>query len=92
MCGCLKDEGLFYLADVVFSFSPEEYDSEISQWLSGIEERVDEEFVEDGILHVKEEFSTYDWIMDAIIQAAGFQMVKKECLDSFLIHYVLAKK
>ena len=87
----LKSDGIFILSDVVFSFKPEEYETEFNSFLSNLENQTDDEFVKDGILHLKEEFSTYDWILDSIIERAGFKIKEKMRKDNFLIDYLLIK-
>jgi putative AdoMet-dependent methyltransferase len=85
----LKKTGMFLLSDVVFSFKPEDYEDEVNLFLSRLENQTDDEFVKDGVLHIKEEFSTYDWILDSIIERAGFKIKEKMRTDNFLINYLL---
>lgn len=87
----LKSDGIFILSDVVFSFKPEGYETEFNSFLSNLENQTDDAFVKDGILHLKEEFSTYDWILDSIIERAGFKIKEKMRKDNFLINYLLIK-
>lgn len=87
----LNRSGLFYLADVVFSFMPDDYEDEINAYLSKLEKQTDEDFVKDGVLHFKEEFSTYDWILDSIIERAGFKIRDKIRKDNFHISYILVR-
>ena len=87
----LKKEGLFYLSDVVLSFIPDDYEDEINFFLSTLEDQTDDDFVKDGILHFKEEFSTYDWILDSIIERAGFKIKEKIRDDNFQIDYILSR-
>ena len=88
----LNRDGIFYLSDVVLSFIPDDYEDEINSFLSKLENQTDNEFVKDGILHFKEEFSTYDWILDSIIERAGFRIKDKIRKDNFHISYVLNNK
>lgn len=87
----LKRDGTFFLSDVVFSFKPENYETEFDAFLSNLENQTDDEFVKDGVLHLKEEFSTYDWILDSIIERAGFNIKDKMCKDNFQITYILTR-
>ena len=87
----LSDNGLFFLNDVVFSFPIDDYKSEMNAFLTNLEEKTDVSFVSDGVLHFKEEFSTFDWILDLVIEKAGFSVVKKEKRNSTGIAYILAK-
>ena len=85
----LNKGGIFYLSDVILSFMPDKYADEINTYLLKLEEQTDAEFVKDGVLHFKEEFSTYDWILDPIIERAGFKIKKKVQKDNFFISYIL---
>lgn len=87
----LADEGLFFLNDVVFSFPIDNFKKEMDTFLIDLEERTDSEFVKDGILHLKEEFSTFDWLLDLMIQKAGFAVVKKNLRGTTLASYILRK-
>lgn len=89
--GMLADDGLFYLADVVFSFDIDSYQGEMNAFLSRLEESTDEEFVRDGILHFREEFSTFEWLLDVILGKAGFAIVHKDVTGRGIISYVLRK-
>jgi 2-polyprenyl-3-methyl-5-hydroxy-6-metoxy-1,4-benzoquinol methylase len=88
----LDDEGLFLLKDVVFSFPIDKYKTEMNAFLSDLEEKTDSDFVKDGILHFKEEFSTFDWLLDKMIEKAGFRIREKNCPTSTLASYILAKE
>jgi 2-polyprenyl-3-methyl-5-hydroxy-6-metoxy-1,4-benzoquinol methylase len=87
----LEDNGLFSLSDVVFSFSIDNYESEMDTFLIGLKERTDEEFVKDGVLHFKEEFSTFDWLLDSMIEKTGFAIVKKKIGSATFASYILRK-
>jgi putative AdoMet-dependent methyltransferase len=88
----LKDDGLFLLSDIVFSFDIDNYQQEMTVFLTDMENKTDKEFVRDGILHFKEEFSTFDWLLDSIIEKAGFRIKNKNSLSNTQIVYVLEKQ
>lgn len=87
----LENDGLFFLNDVVFSFPIDTFQSEMEMFLIDMEKRTDAEFVKDGVLHLKEEFSTFDWLLDLMIQKAGFVIVKKNLRGTTLASYILRK-
>jgi 2-polyprenyl-3-methyl-5-hydroxy-6-metoxy-1,4-benzoquinol methylase len=87
----LEDNGLFFLNDVVFSFSIDNYQSEMNTFLIDTEKRTDTEFVKDGVLHFKEEFSTFDWLLDMMIEKTGFAIVKKNLKGTTFASYILRK-
>ena len=92
MHSILQDDGMFLLSDVVFSFPMDDYRSEMNGFLSNLEKQTDAEFVRDGVLHFKEEFSTFDWLLDQMIERAGFRIKEKNRRSSTGIGYVLMKE
>jgi ubiquinone/menaquinone biosynthesis C-methylase UbiE len=70
----LKNGGIFYMFDVVFGFEPREYEKEVSEWISGFEHRAGERFRAEVETHVRDEFSTFRWILEGMIERAGFSI------------------
>ena len=79
----LRPGGVFYLRDVVFSFSPEDKARAIEGWLAAVSR-------EDGSgwsrrdfeAHIRDEYSTYAWIIEGMLTRAGFRIEKIEHLLS----------
>lgn len=88
----LDKKGLFLLKDVVFSFPIDKYKTEMNAFLSDLEEKTDRDFVKDGVLHFKEEFSTFDWLLDKMIEKVGFKIREKKCPTSTMASYILEKE
>lgn len=88
----LKDGGLLLLSDVVFSFDPKEYINEINAFLDFINVKAGEALYNDGILHIKEEFSTFDWLLDEMLKRTGFEIVRKVASSKTNIDYVCKKR
>lgn len=72
----LRPGGLFYLWDVIFTFPPEEADAHVEEWLdaAGTTGFTRETFA----THVREEFSTYDWVLAGMLTRAGFEIVSRD--------------
>lgn len=88
----LKPEGRFYLADVVFSFSIEDYGVKCGEWIAQtIGLFGDENVGEEAAMHIREEYSTFDWIIEAMIRKAGFTF-RIEKKSDFFAGYVCEKK
>ncbi len=47
--------------------------------------------VEESIIHVKEEFSTYDWIMEGLLKRSGFIIDSQIQRDENFIAYLCTK-
>jgi len=88
----LKPSGKFYLADVVFSFDPADYRTRLDQWLNGFAEKVDKDFAMRAATHASREFSTWSWIMEGLLERAGFTIEKQIVREAFLTRYLCSRK
>lgn len=71
----LKKGGKLCLRDVVYSFDTAKYEDYFRKFFAQASARGGDEFA--GIMadHVKNEYSTLDWIMRGMIERAGFEIV-----------------
>ena len=85
----LREGGALYLRDAIFSFPPEEY-------VAGCRDLIDSFGRDDGqgftkseyATHIREEFSTYDWLMDCMLTKAGFEIVEKKLPRTTSAEYI----
>ncbi|HNR13671.1 MAG TPA: class I SAM-dependent methyltransferase [Thermodesulfobacteriota bacterium] len=70
----LKNGGKLFLADVVFDFDPRSYQKEIEAWVAGMEEHAGSKMANETIIHIRDEFSTWEWIMKGMLERAGFRI------------------
>lgn len=92
MNAMLKEQGKLFLSDVVFSFETKDYAAEINHFLDNLRTMAGEYMYQDGILHIKEEFSTFDWIMDEMLKRTGFEIIRKSIQSPVMIDYYCIKK
>jgi putative AdoMet-dependent methyltransferase len=71
----LKSGGRFFLFDIVFLFPVEKHEEFISNWLSIMKEKAGEKMMEEPVIHVRDEFSIYDWILEKMIELTGFKIM-----------------
>ena len=83
----LKNGGAFYLGDAVFSFPIEEYNYKIDNWIDTMKEKVGVDFAKEAKMHIKEEFSTFDWIIEEMLHKSGFKFDIRHKDDFFAIYY-----
>jgi len=88
----LKKGGKFYLRDTVYSFDINNYEGYFDTWLNGIKQIAGEELAKDTEIAIRDEFSTYDWIMEELIRRAGFEIEKANYHQGFLAVYVCTKR
>jgi ubiquinone/menaquinone biosynthesis C-methylase UbiE len=73
MNAMLKDGGILYLRDAVFSFNPVDYQSSINAWIERVAKPPGEGFTkQDFEMHIREEHSTFGWIIEGMLRQAGF--------------------
>ncbi|MBN1120770.1 MAG: methyltransferase domain-containing protein [Anaerolineae bacterium] len=87
----LKPGGRLYLMDVIFSFKPEELHEQVEGWIDGFVKTVGEEFREEVVTHVRDEFSTFDWVMEGFLERAGFRIDSITASDTFTSTYLCTK-
>jgi putative AdoMet-dependent methyltransferase len=87
----LREGGVLYLKDTVYSFDVNLYEEFFEQWISGTRTLAGEELAQDVITAVREEFSTCDWIMEELLRRAGFTIQQVEYDQGFLAQYVCKK-
>lgn len=88
--GMLKEGGKFYLHDVVFSSLIRDYDSYFNQIVTDLKKSAGDEIAEEMEIHIREEFSTLDWIMEGLLKSAGFCIESVKC-DGFMTGYLCKK-
>ncbi len=88
----LKPGGRLYLFDVVFPSDITGYEARFDDWISSFARDVDPDFAVEGETHIRDEHSTYDWIMEGLLERAGFCIDSAEYADGFGATYICTKK
>ncbi len=83
VCRALKPGGQFVLRDVVFSIAPGEAAKTFDEFLGGLPEAMRPA----AAGHVAKEFSTLDWIMEGLLQRAGFEILTAERVGASFFAY-----
>ncbi|NLW37287.1 MAG: class I SAM-dependent methyltransferase [Peptococcaceae bacterium] len=84
----LKPGGKLYLFDVVFSFPVESYQSELDKWVKGMCEEAGQAMAEETVLHIRDEYSSFDWVVEGMIERAGFRIEQKLSDFPYCLTYV----
>lgn len=87
----LKDGGRLYLRDVVFPSGVEDYARFFNKIINRLKTDVGAKIAEETIIHIKEEYSTFDWIMENLLTKAGFTIDEANYDNEFLATYVCTK-
>jgi putative AdoMet-dependent methyltransferase len=85
----LKPGGWFYLQDVVFSFPPTEYEAEIQAWIDRAAKPERQGWTRlDYEMHVREEHSTFAWIIEGMLERSGFRILEVNYPSAVLAEYL----
>lgn len=75
----LKPGGIFRLRDLIFSFPPEQADQAIESWLaSAVTDSRDGWTRSELEAHLREEHSTYSWLLEPLLAQVGLAIEKAE--------------
>ena len=92
MRGFVRDGGLLRLSDVVYSFEPSDAEERIEAWCATLPTGPDGDsqwIRADVEEHVRDEHSTYAWLLEPMIERSGFRI---ECTeyspDGFFADYI----
>ena len=71
----LKPGGILRLHDLVYNVDPDEIESTIGAWLAGARERPEDGWTRAELeTHVREEYSTFSWLHEPLLERAGFEI------------------
>lgn len=87
----MRPGGIFRLADVVYDFEPADAEERIEAWCAtGGEDAAAEWSRTELEEHVRDEHSTFTWILEPMLERCGFRIESAEhSPDGILAHYVL---
>ena len=75
----IRPGGIFWLRDVVYAFEPAETESSLEAWFAGAAADPAEGFTRADLEeHVREEHSTFSWLLEPMLERTGFEIVDKE--------------
>ena len=89
--GLLRPGGHLRLSDVVFSFAPQEAEERIEAWIAAnVSDSVEGGWTRAELAeHVRDEHSTFTWLLEPMLDRAGFEVVDAAVSDDgMLAEYV----
>ena len=87
----LTTGGRLFLADVVFGFDPRAYQKNIEEWLANMADLAGQNMADETVIHVREEFSTWEWVIEGMLERAGFRIDSSFDIMKHLRAYVCSK-
>ncbi len=92
LASMLKPCGRLFLFDVVVSFDIAEYERHIERFIRETREQMGPSGRNESETHIREEYSTCDWIMEGLLEKAGFNIQTADYRDGFLASYLCTKR
>ncbi len=90
MLGMLAPGGTLRLSDVVYGFEPAEAEQRIEAWCAMYGEGGEGEWGRADVEeHVRDEHSTFTWLLEPMIERAGFTIEDVAYEQGVLARYVL---
>jgi ubiquinone/menaquinone biosynthesis C-methylase UbiE len=91
MRAMLRADGVLRLADVVYSFDPSDAGQRIEEWCASGGETVEADWTRTELEeHVRDEHSTFAWLLEPMIERAGFQITHADIAeDGMFASYLL---
>jgi SAM-dependent methyltransferase len=90
----LRPGGILRLRDLVYSFDPAEADAVLETWIAGGGTDPSAGWTRDELeAHVRDEHSTFGWILEDMLQRAGFDIEEASYDDTRIFgEYVVIKR
>ena len=81
--------GVLVLRDLVYDYEPREAEDRIEQWLAGAAPTPAEGWTRDELeAHVRDEHSTFSWLLEALLERSGFELVERDVHRGIYATYV----
>ncbi|MEJ7838567.1 MAG: class I SAM-dependent methyltransferase [Thermomicrobiales bacterium] len=93
MASFLKPGGTLLLRDLVYSFEPQDAEAKFDRWLGNASATSDRGWTRQELeIHIREEFSTFTWLLEPMIERAGFDIVAAYERESFFYAAYVCRK
>jgi SAM-dependent methyltransferase len=88
----LAPGGHFLLRDLVFDLEPDSVAEGIEAWMGGAVEDPAKGFTADDLAeHVRQEFSTFSWLLEPMLERCGFEVIERHSRRSAYGTYLCQK-
>jgi SAM-dependent methyltransferase len=93
VAAALRPGGIFVLRDLVYSFDPGNAAEVVESWLARAPLRPEEGYTAaDLATHVRTEHSTYTWLLEPLLERAGFELSDAEYPSQVFTAYTCMKR
>ncbi len=92
IAGLMRQGGILLLRDLVFDLEPDSIEAGITAWMSGAVDDPSKGFTARELAdHVRNEFSTYTWLLEATLEKCGFEILERTSRRSAYGSYLCRK-
>jgi SAM-dependent methyltransferase len=85
----VSPNGVLVLRDLVYDFEPAEIDNRVEEWLAVAAPTRAEGWARGELEeHVRDEHSTFAWLLESLLQHAGFEIREREVVGGIYATYV----
>lgn len=85
----LRPGGVLRLRDLVYSFDPAEAGRVLSDWLDRATDRPEDGWTRSELeAHIRDEYSTFDWLLEPMLERAGFEVLESRYTDGVYAQFV----
>ena len=75
VASALRPGGVLRLLDLAYSFAPHEADAVVEKWLAAASEQPESGWTREELAtHVRSEHSTFTWLLEPMLERAGFEV------------------
>ncbi|WJI08787.1 class I SAM-dependent methyltransferase [Methanobacterium sp. CWC-01] len=91
MASILKKGGKLYLFDVIFTFPAPDHEHSLENLVETMKKHGGDSLANETLIHIKDEYSTYDWIMEGLLKKTGFVIISKTVEAENYVTYICSK-
>jgi len=91
MASMLKQDGRLYLFDIVYSFKINDFKKAMKRWIEITSKTGCRDFKKGIEIHIGREFSAFDWVMEGLLERAGFKIIKCDYKEGFFAGFLCRK-
>jgi putative AdoMet-dependent methyltransferase len=87
----LKPNGKLFLRDVIYPSGVPDYDAYFAGLIAVIRKQGGDELADQTIAHIRDEYSTFAWVIEEMLKQAGFVILERHA-DRFTTSYTCVKQ
>lgn len=91
MAAMLRPGGRLYLLDVVYTFDVASHAEALNGIVTTFEAAAGPVMTKETVIHIRDEYSTFDWVLDGMLDRTGFRIDEKQPSPPLLLGYTCTR-